>query len=94
MCIDFKVQHVSAKQNVVADYLSRLLLSDSEAPKYPRLLRTYKSSVGMVRIVTDTADYDYDLSKLAKQAKEDMEYIASIRLSKTRNSHLSNRKWI
>ena len=79
MCIDFKVQHVSAKQNVVADYLSRLLSSDSEAPQYPRLLRTYKLSVGMVRIVTDTADYDYDLLKLAKQAKEDMEYIALIK---------------
>ena len=70
------MQHVSAKQNVVADYLSRLLSPNSEAHQYPRLLRTYKSSVGMVRIVTDTSDYDYDLLKLAKQTNEDMEYLA------------------
>ena len=67
------------KNNVVADYLSRLLSSDCDAPQYPRLLRTYKSSAGMVRIVTNSDDYDYDLLKLATQAKEDLEYVALIK---------------
>ena len=60
MCINFRVDHVSAKNNVVADYLSHLLSSDCDAPQYFRLLRTYKSSAGMVPIVTDSDDYDYD----------------------------------
>ena len=79
MSINFRVEHVSAKNNVVADYLSRLLSSECDAQEYPRLLRTYKSSAGMVRVVTDPDEYDYDLLKLATQAKEDAEYIALIK---------------
>ena len=30
-------------------------------------------------MVSDTSDYDYDLLKLAKQANEDMEYLALIK---------------
>ena len=46
MSINFRVEHVSAKKNVVADYLS----SECDAQEYPRLLTTYKSSAGMVKV--------------------------------------------
>ena len=48
----FQVKHISAKQNGIADYLYRLF--------------SYKSSVGVIRVVSDENDnYSYNLLSLA-----------------------------
>ena len=87
MVVDFQVKHVSAKQNVIADYLSRLLSKTGNAPDYLRLLRTYKSSMGVVRVIEEENDqYDYDL---LKQASEDIEYVALIAAIENKQSPLA-----
>ena len=73
MCVDFQVKHVSAKQNGIADYLSRLLSTSSDVMDYPCLLQTYMSPMSVIRVVEEDNDtYDYDLLKLASQASDDL----------------------
>ena len=86
MFLNFHVKHVSGKYNGVADYISRKLSQDCKAPDYPRLLRTYKPAVGMVRFVSEDKgpNYDYDLLKLAHQAADDREYSALVQAIKNR----------
>ena len=70
MCINFRVKHVSAKNNGVADYLSRLLSHENEVPDYPRLLWSYKPAAGIVSVVSedDGTNYVYNLPGMAKDA--------------------------
>ena len=49
LCSDFTVSYVRGVDNCIADYISRLLNSDCEAPDCPRLLHTFKADQELVR---------------------------------------------
>ena len=56
MFLNVQVKHISAKQNGIADYLARLLSITCGVPDYLHLLRTYKSTVGVFRVVEEDRD--------------------------------------
>ena len=72
---DFTVSYVRGTDNCIADYLSRLLNSDCEAPDYPRLLRTFRADQELVRIIYEPDIVDFELLSLANEAKDDPEYV-------------------
>ena len=75
LCSDFTVFYVRSVDNCIADYLSRLLNSDCEAPDFPRLLRTFREDPELVRIINETEIVDFELLSLVKEAKEDPDYV-------------------
>ena len=76
MYCNFLVQYISGKENTVAFFLSRLHSTDTDAPHYPRIVRTSTHAPqGVIKqMLENTQSPDVDILSLAEQAKSDYEY--------------------
>ena len=86
MAYNYEVKHIRGKNNAIADYLSCLLTlpgapaCPQNAPNYPRQIRTFKSPIQVIRVVSEDHIQNYhDLFKMAQNAKEDPDYQSLIK---------------